>query len=109
MHMVMAVDMRRLAAKQLDKPTILTLQLMRDFIQRQAILFRHLPDPLPQTPSRVSPGIADKRLAQRQDKMHPDPQLRHAAAQLGRVANRRPLTSAVVEVTRPFLQASIMP
>ena len=46
MHMVMAVKMRRLGIEQVDKATVLTLQLMGNFIHRQRALFRHLPDPL---------------------------------------------------------------
>ena len=58
MHMVMAVDMRRLMAEEFDKTTVLTRQLVGDLFQRQAIFFRLLPDPVAQPAIALTPPSA---------------------------------------------------
>ena len=48
MHMVVAVEMRRLMTEEIDKTTVLTRQLVGDLLQRQATFFCLLSDPFAQ-------------------------------------------------------------
>ena len=50
MHMMMAVNMGRFAAKHIHKAVKLALQLAGNLIERQSVLLRHFPNPFPQLP-----------------------------------------------------------
>ena len=109
MHMVMAVDMRRLMAEEFDKTTVLTRQLVGDLFQRQAIFFRLLPDPFAQPASRVNPGMADSGSPSVSTKCIPTASSGVLRLSWAAWSMAAPLTSAVVDVTTPLRQASIMP
>ena len=47
---MMAVEVRRFAAKEIDEAIELTIQFAGDFVERQRPLLCHLPNPFPQHP-----------------------------------------------------------
>ena len=87
--MVMAIQMRRLPPEQVNKTLILCGQFLRNFIQRQSVFLRHLPDPFPQYPVTSKARHCRQRPAQRQNKVHSDGKFRYVATQLYRMVNCR--------------------
>ncbi|MNP56777.1 hypothetical protein D3C76_1515300 [compost metagenome] len=86
--MVMAVEMRRFTAKEVDETVKLAVKFTRNLVERQRALLCHLPDPFPQQPVTRQSRHRGKRHAKRQHEVHPHAELRQIATQRRRMFHR---------------------